>query len=397
MCKIMFKKLISIFYLKQNQPVIGISFLHKAVLLFFVPLMLVWFGASGQSSQKVDYISLRNGSIAFIPKEFYIDQIIDEREDKAAIGYLVATSPDPSQFVITRSVDLQGGTLAAIRQFIQQGLSQNKKLRPVIIRLKELQISESPGNKGRVNGRVILTMSFELKGDEGENYHLLEYHRGGAHYNRPANSVTAVEQAVRQSLVGALRYLNTWMNNEADTNVLLAKGIKVFFKDYIRNTENDTVFYAPNRPLNWDDFREKPRLSRYAASVFPSFAYEGHSEVVKGYLHIYLAVKVYVLPENSWVTDGVKDNYSLNHEQRHFDIAKIVAERFKQKVQPDSLTVKDYNSIIQWQFIESFREMNHLQEQYDNETRHGLDKAAQESWNRRIDEELHSYIGKKNL
>jgi hypothetical protein len=35
--------------------------------------------------------------------------------------------------------------------------------------------------------------------------------------------------------------------------------------------------------------------------------------------------------------------------------------------------------------------MNRLQEQYDGETRHGLDREAQERWNRRIDEELRAF------
>lgn len=392
----MLKKFINIFYIQQGQHLINICFFHKMVLCFFVTIMLISIGAAGQSNKKIDYISLHNGSFTFIPREFYIDQIIDEREDKTTIGHLIAAIHNPSKPVVTRSVDLKGGALTAIHQFIQQGLKHNRKLHPIVIRLKEFQITESPGSKGRVDGRVVLTMSFELKADKGENYHLVEYRRGGAHYNRPANSITAVEQAVRQSLVSALRYLNTWMNNEADSNILLAKGIKVFFTDYTQNTEKDTVFYAANRPLTWDDFREKPRLSRYAASVFPTFGYEGHSEVVEGILHIYLTLKVYVLPDNSWVTGSARDPYSLNHEQRHFDIARLVAERFKQKVQPDSLTVEDYNSIIQWQYIESFREMNHLQDQYDEETRHGLDTGAQERWNRRIDEELRSFL-KENL
>jgi hypothetical protein len=35
--------------------------------------------------------------------------------------------------------------------------------------------------------------------------------------------------------------------------------------------------------------------------------------------------------------------------------------------------------------------MNRLQDQYDNETGHGQNDAAQERWNRRIDAELRGY------
>lgn len=133
-----------------------------------------------------------------------------------------------------------------------------------------------------------------------------------------------------------------------------------------------------------------PNQAGMRQPFFPSFSYEGRTEVKQGVLHLYLDMKVYMLQSSSWVKPGNKDAYCLNHEQKHFDIAKLVAERFKQKITPAILSVADYNSIIQYHFIESFREMNQLQEQYDTETQHGLNKQAQEQWNKRIAEELGS-------
>jgi hypothetical protein len=189
-------------------------------------------------------------------------------------------------------------------------------------------------------------------------------------------------------MVDGIQYLNDWMNDAAPGSELLAKGIKVNFTDYGQNTDPDTVFYNFDRPLGWDDFQGRPRLSRYAASVFPGFSYDGSSEVKEGVIHVNLDVKVYMVKEASWVKANARDAYGLNHEQRHFDLVKLVAERFKQKIKPDLLTLEDYNSIIQYQFIESFREMNRLQEQYDQETRNGLDPMAQQRWNHKIDAEL---------
>ncbi|MDX5438341.1 MAG: hypothetical protein LPK03_14145, partial [Pontibacter sp.] len=180
-----------------------------------------------------------------------------------------------------------------------------------------------------------------------------------------------------------------WMEREANTNQRLAKEIKVIFSDYTSASAADTVFYNPKRPLTWSDFTGKPtKPSKYAAAVFPSFSYEGRTEVADGILHLYLNMKVYMLQSSSWVKEGSKNTYGLTHEQRHFDIARLVAERFKQKIKPEILSVADYNSIIQYHFIESFREMNQLQEQYDAETHHGLNRAAQEQWNKKISEEL---------
>jgi len=52
------------------------------------------------------------------------------------------------------------------------------------------------------------------------------------------------------------------------------------------------------------------------------------------------------------------------------------------------LTVDNYEGIINSDYLDAYREMDTLQKQYDNETRHGMDQFAQQRWNERIDKEL---------
>jgi hypothetical protein len=103
-----------------------------------------------------------------------------------------------------------------------------------------------------------------------------------------------------------------------------------------------------------------------------------------------------MLPDYSWVKDHARDAYSLNHEQRHFDIAKLVAEQFKQQVHPDSLTAEDHKSILHWKYLDAYREMNRLQEQYDDETGHGTNATEQARWNRYIDRALSQFAIKEH-
>ncbi|MHC2991143.1 hypothetical protein OB13_05925 [Pontibacter sp. HJ8] len=352
-----------------------------------LPLLLFFFIAATSPSGDTDAIVLRSEKLSFTPKEFYIADIRDERADKKAVAYLLPVSGSPATKTKALPVDLKGGGLAAIRQFTRESLPRNTALRPVVIRLKELSVKEAAGTGGRVEGRVVVAMAFELQRGE-ETVPLLEY-KGGARYERPASKNEVVEPVLRQSLGEALRYLNTWMDREAATNEKLAKGIKVTFTDYTGEADNDTVFYAAERPLTWNDFRAGVNpTSRFSATVFPSFSYEGDSKVINGIVHLNLKMQVYVLKSSSWVKAEAKDAYGLNHEQRHFDIVKLVAERFKQKIKPDELSLADYNSNIQYHFIESYREMSQLQDQYDGETQHGINKAAQEQWNQRLQQEL---------
>ncbi|QCR22731.1 hypothetical protein [Pontibacter sp. SGAir0037] len=366
-----------------------LAFLPKQVGLWLcaiVAMLLCW--AAGQPLNQLEPIALVAEPMPFTPKEFYIADVVDERKDRKAVAYLFPETVGTDKPGATQAIDLKGGTIAGLKQYLNKSLPQNTKLRPVIIRLKELKVTESAGATGTVEGKVSVVMEFDLKRD-GETVQLLQY-KGGAKYGRSPRKQTAVEPALRQSLVNALKYLNTWMDKEADVNEKLAREVRVFISDHVAQNA-DTVFYNASRPLTWNDFRGSPsKPSSFAASVFPSFGYESRFEVEKGIINIYLTMRVFMVKDYSWVRAG-KDPYGLNHEQRHFDIVKLVSERYKQKVQPENLTVADYNSIMQYQYIESFREMNRMQEQYDMETRHGLDRLAQERWNQKIDEELRAF------
>lgn len=336
-----------------------------------------------------ELIRLQPQSLPFTPKEFYIANVTDQRPGRGSVARLALTLNQPTQ-----PVDLDGGLVYSFRAFINQNLKQNKTLRPIAMRVEQCRVTETAvGN--RVRGEFVYAVVFDLLGKDdfgAETSTRLTEYRGSATYTRPLGQLTVIEPTIRQALVASLRSLNDYMNRESRQNEKLATGLRVVFADDTRITTDDTVQYNPDRKLTWTDFRAEPRRgSHYAAEVFTSFGYEGKSSVKDGIITLKLTVKSYMLKNSSWARADAKNAYALNHEQRHFDITKLVAERFKQKIHPDSLTVEDYNSIIQYQFIESFREMNQLQKQYDADTNHSINQAEQERWNGRIDAELRKF------
>jgi hypothetical protein len=340
-----------------------------------------------------DVITLRPDPLPFTPTDYYISTVTDMRPGAVlGLGRWFTTVGQPAALV-----DLPGGTAAGIEQFIKQNLKQNNSLRAVAMRIRECRINETAqGN--RISGTLNFAVVFELvRNSDGETIpvKLTEFRTKGQ-YVRPANQTQVVEQSLRQSVVAALRTFDNYMKKEGHTDGRLATRLNMVLKDYVRNQDNDTVFYSLDRPLSWSDFQAPPRVaSRYAAEVNPNFAYEGHSKVVNGVVELTVTVKTFTLKSGSWVKAPALNAYSLNHEQRHFDIAKIITERFKNKLNPDSLSIEDYNSNIQYQFLESYREMSRMQELYDGETNHGLNVAAQERWNTRIDADLKMYGIKK--
>lgn len=332
---------------------------------------------------------LRAEGPLFTPREFYLSQVTDERKDRNTIAYLVP----PTGSANPQPLDLQGGGQPAIASFVRQSVPANKSLRPVVLRLQQCLVTEKVLANGQVEGQLSLALVFEVQDRQGKTLVSLPY-KSGARYQRQRQVPAPLAASLGQSLASGLRYFNAWMDREAGRSEMLATRLLVTFRDYTANEDPDTLFYHPARPLRWEDFRAQPRPGPYAAAVFPSFSYEGRTRVNDGVLHLDLTMKVFVVRDASWVRAG-RDAVTLNHEQRHFDIVKLVAERFKQQAAPGRLTVADYNSQLQYQFLESWRQMTAMQEQYDRETRHGLDGAAQQRWNQQIDQDLLSFGAKK--
>ncbi len=327
-------------------------------------------------------IRLKADNAGLRPVEFFIQEVSDERQVKAGLAKLYTKEGNEA---LIRTVDLEGGAYPAIRKFIFQGLPGNAGSRPVIIRIKECSIQEKISGENQVNGQITLEFQFDLQKETGDVQ--LTRYRAAAKYSRPVNNIDVVEPSLRNLLVGSLKFFDSWMNKEASTNIILARGVKIAFTDYL-DQHPDTVYYNIARPLTWTDFHDKPHPGKYDAAVFSAFGYDQERELQDGIIQVNLALKVYMIKSASWATHNIKDPYALNHEQRHFDIVKLVAERFKQKLSLEKLNPENYEGIINYEYLEFYREMNQQQKRYDLETGHGSNKLVQAQWNKSIDTDL---------
>jgi len=346
-------------------------------------ILILILSALQTNSQQLDAIIFTDERVPINPKEFYIKDIIDERADKSAIASLIPAGPNAKPY----AVDIKGGALPGIKQFINNNLPKNKELRPLIIGLKKIAIKETALPNKLVEGRVALTFSFYLDKGDNDKIHLADY-SGTAVYNRDAIQTQNIGPTLQRVLVNGLVYINTWMSQQAETNIKLAHGVKITFSDYEEKPEGDSIYYTVKRPLTWADFQSKIPTSKYSAEVFPTIGYDQHAEIVKGIVNLHLTVKTCLPKSACWAKDDSRSDYTLNHEQRHFDIAKMVSEHFKQKLAAGKLNVDNYEGIVNMEYLDTYREMNIIQKQYDDETRHGTDTAEQGRWNLRIDKEL---------
>jgi hypothetical protein len=372
---------------------ISVSWAQGLLNRLNVLVLLISLMAAGQvhsfpfSDDQIEPIDLKVFSRLLVPNEYHIKGLIDERTDRSPVAFLVPSIDSGSQL---ETVDLKGGAMDALESFVFNSLPRDPSLRPVIIKIKDCKMVETLTDRyrGIVEGQVHLDFSFELeRGDD--LVHLLDF-QGGVSYKRGVRQFSVIEPVLRRSLNNALKYFDDWIEREAGKNDKLASGVVVKITDYRENHDDDTVFYDPQRPLKWSDFTGRPRFGNFAASIFASIAYEGDSRIEDGKVHVDIVLKTYMLKSSSWVR-GANNSYGLNHEQRHFDIAKLIMERLRNKLEGLDLQAHNYDRSVSFHYLEAYREMNRMQEQYDRETAHGMNRSAQEKWNRLIDEELRTF------
>lgn len=364
--------------------------LTRLIFLLFASVCILFCEASYGIQKSTDPITLRDEKLNFIPHEFYVADVADERDDRSSVALLI-NNEDAGHSPV--KVDLKGGAMVAIKNFLSNNLHRDTSLRPVMLTIKEFKITESNAPGGRVSGHLAIVFSFALQLSY-QAIHLIDY-RSGIRYNRPDGQLSDAEPILRQGIEDALSYFNTWINSHADNSALLAKSVKVKFTDYSEKPEGDTIYYSPDRPLTWADFKDKPHENRFEAEVFTSIGYIERNEVIKGVINVNLIMKVDAPKSDCWVREGAHDDYILNHEQRHFDLEKLVSEHFKEKILAMHLPVENFDGPINVQYLETLREATAIQKQYDTETHHGQDKQAQEQWNKKIDAELRTYGVKK--
>jgi hypothetical protein len=175
-----------------------------------------------------------------------------------------------------------------------------------------------------------------------------------------------------------------------------------------------TIEWDAARPLTWADFKgpvpagaEEHRVASTASSLGWSYAFEIEmSEDRCTFGIVRLDSTALFHPEKSWVRPGHRTAEVLEHEQGHFDIAKLFLEKFRaatrefvgarrpcdgrseRKARRDA--EREISRQVGTLYEEIWRQYELRQQTYDAETRHGIDREAQARWTETISMSLRS-------
>lgn len=149
--------------------------------------------------------------------------------------------------------------------------------------------------------------------------------------------------------------------------------------------QENLIRWHENDPLHWDDFTGKVNdTSWYEAECFAEVGYHYTFANPKDFQ---FDVFANFLKNISWRKKEYQSETLLKHEQLHFDIAELFSMRMKEMFENYNYT-EDFETEIQQLFNKMKLEYQAMQQQYDEETNHSLNKRKQKEWETNIIDQL---------
>jgi hypothetical protein len=147
--------------------------------------------------------------------------------------------------------------------------------------------------------------------------------------------------------------------------------------------EEDLIQWSETRKLTWDDFKAPPVKSGSTAALTAThlgFSYN----VVNG--KVTFTIECRFDKNKSWGL--VKNDWILQHEQGHFDIAEIFARRLHKFITEYQFNKNSFQKDLDGIYSRIIEEKEKFQQQYDKETDYSRNKTKQEEWLKKIAREL---------
>lgn len=159
-------------------------------------------------------------------------------------------------------------------------------------------------------------------------------------------------------------------------------------------SKSDTVYYDLHRKLSWHDFKGVPVTNSPAGAITSSgFAFNAGMESDDQRATLNLEIYVFFIKHESWKKPGIHSAYHLQHEQHHFDITRLGAERLVKAFREAHFTRDNYSTLLNTIFKKVYAQNQAMQHRYDLETRNSIDTVKQKDWNEKISAEIRELAG----
>ena len=360
------------------------TFLNGSLNSFMRIILFFLFTFCAFSSFSQVEIHLEAGNYPFHKTNDYrITRVEDARPSAYFLGKVYLRNSSKTDLL------LAGGTEKAFLNHLNENLKMDKNGKELMLRIPELSVTETPGSNRLIDGRIQLKLEAYALFDGKEI--LICHTRSSSKFNRSYGTAheKAYEPLIRSLWSSCLNYVNNYIDENKYKLEAFNQGSQIIFKPYQTRNSGDTVHYASRR-VTWNDFKGPVRnRSGYAAAIFTSIGLQTELRIIDRKLTATIRPQVFMIPSQSWAKPAGRSREGLEHEQLHFDITQVVMNRLIERLKLiEAGTMDDLHSQIQYEYLEAFKEMNRLQEEYDSESNHNLNSPGQLKWKLKVSEWL---------
>ncbi|MEO7394387.1 MAG: DUF922 domain-containing protein [Chitinophagaceae bacterium] len=138
--------------------------------------------------------------------------------------------------------------------------------------------------------------------------------------------------------------------------------------------------------LSWADYKASPTPESDAAASTTTYLSIQYNITNKSFGY---KIQSKFSKNRSWCVH--KTPYILSHEQGHFDIAEVFARKLHKEMSEYKFNKKTYQKDLRKIYEKVTAEKEKIQNDYDEETNHSINKRKQREWLIKIEEMLEEY------
>ena len=155
---------------------------------------------------------------------------------------------------------------------------------------------------------------------------------------------------------------------------------------FAQSNDEELLDWSASRKLSWADYKANPKPESDAAAS--TTTYLGIDYNISSTSFSY-RIQSRFSKTRSWGLH--KTDYILSHEQGHFDIAEIFARKLNKKMSEYSFNKRTYQQDLNKIYHDILDEKEKMQNDYDKETNHSINKEKQAEWLKKIKAKLDEY------
>ena len=165
--------------------------------------------------------------------------------------------------------------------------------------------------------------------------------------------------------------------------------VNVFIENKVNDPKSDTIYFDFNRKLSWNDFQGNvPAAAPWGAMTASGFSFNSSMNEYENNLHISVGVYTFFTKDDSWKKPEINSAYHLEHEQHHFDITRLYAQKLVDEIKKADFTKSNYRKLLYLIFDKVYAESLVYQREYDQETKNSMNIEKQKEWNKKISTEM---------